>query len=263
MADLDDFFSKRDKKKKGTAKSKFPTLDTDEFVKQLEATTTAAEVEAAEVEISPVIEQVTLTQTLAPISSTIPPTNKTTSELGDGEEWKPFESDDNIDYTGLRIKIQHLKEDDQSFDMSGGYDECEKRPLCPWRVEKGNNLQQDYSEDIDNSEVVIEKNLVEPDTQKSTIPMEAKSAYVPPAMRLQSQPASYRKLAKNQPNINDITDFPSLGGNFAVEAKLWKTTDANDDKFEIVKKSSRVDQKSGDNPIDLGNKFTPLSANHN
>ena len=38
MADLDDFFKKRDKKKKQTHKSKFSTLDTDEFAKQLEAT---------------------------------------------------------------------------------------------------------------------------------------------------------------------------------------------------------------------------------
>lgn len=36
MANLDDLFSKRDKKKKTTTKSKFSTLDANEFAKQLE-----------------------------------------------------------------------------------------------------------------------------------------------------------------------------------------------------------------------------------
>lgn len=36
MADIDDFFKKRDKKKKQTQKAKFSTLDTEEFAKQLE-----------------------------------------------------------------------------------------------------------------------------------------------------------------------------------------------------------------------------------
>lgn len=43
MADLDDFFKKRDKKKKQGHKSKFATLDTEEFAKQLEATSSVNE----------------------------------------------------------------------------------------------------------------------------------------------------------------------------------------------------------------------------
>ena len=41
MANLDDLFSKRDKKKKTTTKSKFSTLDANEFAKQLEATSSS------------------------------------------------------------------------------------------------------------------------------------------------------------------------------------------------------------------------------
>ena len=43
MSNLDDLFTKRDKKKKTTTKSKFSTLDANEFAKQLEATSSRAD----------------------------------------------------------------------------------------------------------------------------------------------------------------------------------------------------------------------------
>jgi hypothetical protein len=87
MADLDDLFKKRDKKKKQT-KSKFSTLDTDEFAKHLEASTVKADEENEDQENAE--KQV----------------NVATNEQLD-EEWKPFDSDENKDYTGLRINIQN------------------------------------------------------------------------------------------------------------------------------------------------------------
>ncbi len=88
MSNLDDFFKKRDKKKKVSTKTKFPTLDTDELAKNLEANTIKVE-ELGESEFQENTERL--------------PTN--TENLD--EEWKPFDSDENKDYTGLRINIQN------------------------------------------------------------------------------------------------------------------------------------------------------------
>lgn len=87
MSNLDDFFKKRDKKKK-SAKSKFPTLDTDELVKNLEATAIKAE---DEVDYQDDNNNFT--------SST-----NTNVALNDNldEEWKPYE-DENKDLSGLKI----------------------------------------------------------------------------------------------------------------------------------------------------------------
>ena len=89
MSNLDDFFKKRDKKKK-TAKSKFSTLDTEELVKNLEASSSKVEEDS---EFQDNVEQ-----------------RVTTTTGNDGtvdEEWKPFDSDENKDYSGLRINIQN------------------------------------------------------------------------------------------------------------------------------------------------------------
>jgi hypothetical protein len=88
MSNLDDFFKKRDKKKKVTTKSKFPTLDTDELAKNLEANTVRNEEEN-----DPDFQDNNERQ-------------PNPSENLD-EEWKPFDSDENKDYTGLRINIQN------------------------------------------------------------------------------------------------------------------------------------------------------------
>jgi len=304
MADLDDFFSKRDKRKK--AKSKFSTLDTDEFAKQLEATTATEEAstEAAS-------DAAVTTQQQA--SSNLTQSSITNNETGgmDGDEWKPFESDENKDYSGLRIKIQQLKEDDEDCDATTGYDENEKKPLCPWG--SSTMQKQDY-EDVDYNSVKVdkkEKTAITPapvETKQEAV-ASANGAYISPAMKRQMAEASGNKIstqpaapaastsessggkyvppnmrnktgadsysiptssvnyrgpkgsAKGQPNINDTSDFPTLGG--AVEHGKTSKVNGFDEKFEVAKKSARVEQKSGDNEIDLINKFTALSTDNN
>jgi hypothetical protein len=86
MSNLDDFFKKRDKKKKTVTKSKFSALDTEQLAKNLEAVTIIQTDET-----DPDFQEV---EKRAP-----------TSENQD-EEWKPFDSEDNRDYTGLRINTQ-------------------------------------------------------------------------------------------------------------------------------------------------------------
>jgi hypothetical protein len=145
MADLDDLFKKRDKKKKQT-KSKFSTLDTDEFAKHLEATTVKADEENEDQE------------------NIDKQTNVATNDQLD-EEWKPFDSDENKDYTGLRINIQNWyinkmffqlnkisffllfillhfffflfrKVEDEDIENVGVKDDNEKKPACPWGAQQ-------------------------------------------------------------------------------------------------------------------------------
>jgi hypothetical protein len=95
MSNLDDFFKKRDKKKKTTTtnKSKFSTLDTEKLAKNLEAITVSAPNDnAAEVD----------TDFQNDADLVAPITRVPTGDNLD-EEWKPFDSEENKDYTGLRI----------------------------------------------------------------------------------------------------------------------------------------------------------------
>lgn len=107
MADLDDFFTKRDKKKKPAAKSKFSVLDTEDIAKQLEATCKVASVvdvdENVDVDAANTDE---LAASTAISSLPVSNQNVNSGEMQD-EEWKPFDSDENKDYSGLRINIQN------------------------------------------------------------------------------------------------------------------------------------------------------------
>ena len=118
MADLDDFFKKRDKKKKTTNKgSKFPTLDTDEFAKKLETISIAdARDDAADSDNRNGTENA-----------------KSSSRTYENDsDWKQFDSEENKDYSGLRINFQTLKSDDNDLVEEESADENEKKPNCPW-----------------------------------------------------------------------------------------------------------------------------------
>ena len=85
MSNLDDFFKKRDKKKK-TTKSKFLTLDTDELAKNLEATAIKGGDEETDLQDN---------------NNNLTNNNLVVNDNLD-EEWKPYE-DENKDLTGLKI----------------------------------------------------------------------------------------------------------------------------------------------------------------
>jgi hypothetical protein len=143
MSNLDDFFKKRDKKKKTTAKSKFPTLDTDEFAKKLETLAVETLNDDQDHQQLDSVDQdnIVSTTNLAPLSNNF--TAATTgggggsSRTGDNngeqeEEWKPFDSDENKDYSGLKINIQGWKIEDQESGNDANADENEKKTNCPW-----------------------------------------------------------------------------------------------------------------------------------
>lgn len=202
MSNLDDFFKKRDKKKK-SAKSKFPTLDTDELVKNLEATAIKAE---DEVDYQDDNNNFT--------SST-----NTNVALNDNldEEWKPYE-DENKDLSGL--KITFLKQvEDENNDYLGVIDENEKKSACPWgAVQAQNKFDENEQNDNDlvNEPLTVKQTalsdstnqLTNTDIQKSAQQTAAETAsestsksettsssgaYVPPSLR-RAQPAETKPV---------------------------------------------------------------------
>lgn len=329
---LDDFFKKRDKKK--NTKAKFSTLNTEEFAKQLEA---VAKVESnyeasypGDEDINPnsvmqIIEPSTNVVELTVSSSTTnnqsinlsstkitAPQIKTENILNTDEDWKPFESEENKDYSGLRVNLlQNWKDDndeENEYEIDG---ESDKKPNCPWKkigsVEKPIDLKENVSDlNGDKKPLETEKKMEITSSEPSTTavpgkyippsmrntssaisapvssePLVSTNKYVPPSLRAATvsttdknigfQSVSQSKRNKNQPNINDICEFPSLSDapTSIAEQVDSKTShsisasnyDVENDK-EVTSKpaTSHYINQENKNLINLGNKFDALSS---
>jgi len=200
MSNLDDLFSKRDKKKK-TTKTKFSTLDANEFAKQLESTAIAAVVRAEEDENQ--VESVERPVVAAvPIAAVVDNLD---------EEWKPFDSDENKDYTGLKI-IQNWKADDREI-YSSVNDDGDKKNRFVWGSsapgkaddaaeddELNENDQEKTSNDApvkntdDKGKGKGDEENKDPAAPVDPVPTppvpSTGGAYVPPALRRTQQPTS-------------------------------------------------------------------------
>lgn len=313
MSNLDDFFKKRDKKKKGTvaAKSKFSTLDTEQLAKNLEAVT------------------VTQPDETDPDFQDAPAKERVTASENQDEEWKPFDSEENRDYTGLRINTQTWADDDEDNEQGADQDENAAKPAwvaSAWGAKKGKetNSQEEEDEDREDKEeentasqepksmaaIVTENKTNEaaeqakaepvasaasstaptpgayiPPSMRARMAAEAASeapkpaaaapssggAYVPPSMRNRAPESSstsaagyeiptssvnYRRPNKSQPNFNDCLEFPSLD----AASSDAPPAAPNDDRFELAKKSARVEPKNEkDNRVHTQNMFATLS----
>lgn len=132
MASLDDFFKKRDKKKKPAAKSKFSVLDTEDIAKQLEATSIKSVVDPDAEGAEPEASEEAAAAAAPAVVRDLPSFNPANPNENMDEEWKPFESDENKDYSGLRINIQNWKVEDEENNYEEANDENEKKAACPW-----------------------------------------------------------------------------------------------------------------------------------
>lgn len=190
MSNLDDFFKKRDKKKKGTSsKAKFSTLDTEKLAKDLETITVSA---------APVEDEVDLGVPVQPESVEVVavPVTRNVAAAGDNvdEEWKPFDSEENRDYTGLRINTNTWKDEEEDGDYDNVTDENNIKTSCPWGASgKPKDLNDEDADDEEQVEVAVPKtiaailventnaaNLAQPEAvAAATNP----NAYIPPSMR--------------------------------------------------------------------------------
>lgn len=208
MSNLDDFFKKRDKKKKTTTtnKSKFSTLDTEKLAKNLEAITVSAPNDnAAEVD----------TDFQNDADLVAPITRVPTGDNLD-EEWKPFDSEENKDYTGLRINTNTWKDEEEDGDFDNVTDENSIKTSCPWGASgkpRGVDRDADEAEEDQGDKAteveppktiaaVLAENTnaanVASSSQEPATSAPAPGAYIPPSMRARMA-AEGAKPAESKP----------------------------------------------------------------
>lgn len=246
MADLDDFFAKKDRKKKGgSAVKKFATPE--ELAKVIEDTTKkATEVKPRKV-------------TPAGGSGSVVDGGEAAAEGGRTvepvveEEWKEFE-EERKDYSGLKLTQLNITEEEYQQGHYGG-DDGGATP----RENDGDRAGGDAA-DRKNAGPVWKKPSGDGDQQQTTAAAVAgsrgaaagSSLYVSPAMK------NLRMKGKKgvAPDLKNEEFFPTLGTDQPDPAKSKK-----DSTFEEVKHGGRVrpsDMPSAA-PLSVGNRFTSLS----
>ncbi|XP_073847218.1 protein CDV3 homolog [Musca autumnalis] len=217
MADLDDFFAKKDKKK--SKKPKFLTAE--ELVKNLE------ESSKREV-VKPKKPEPTVPATAATEGEVAE--DKTVAEQNQEDEWKEIEEEQRKDYSGLKIGQLTLNDDD---DLSGSEGQDEDG-------ESDGNVN---SETGKKSGSGVWKKVI-PAEEVTQIPMEmpmpAKpKTYVSPALRAaaaQSSAIKPKVRSKVAPDITNADYFPTLGAARPEEQRKKK----NEPAFEEVRHGGRV-----------------------
>jgi len=217
MADLDDFFKKKDKKKK---EKKFAKANTDVLAKNLEQMAVKEE-KAMEKEMSemnnddpntPLNQQLTWQAQQFKLNS---------KDETDDDEWDDYR-ENKKDYTGLKIEnltVELPKEEEEDeTEVNEDGEVVKKRPDAsgPWNKqgESGGTSHQ-------NS---LEEREAEPKQELLSVELLAQSnvvggSYVPPHMRgqqSQAQPQEQRRplprgRVMKAPDISSEVYFPSLG----------------------------------------------------
>lgn len=243
MADLDDFFAKKDKKKSKTKKF----LTAEELAKQLEDTSKrsaeppkpkkerpASSAGGGEGEDSSNSDQVSRRQ---------------------DDEWKEFEEEERKDYSGLKLAQLTISEDNQNNsgqDGDGGHDgssdgegntvHSDRRHTGPWKKVVDESSQQ----------------IQEPEPPQPQPVLQKSSKYVSPAFRGQMSQRPVKLRNKDAPDITNEEYFPTLGAARPEEQRKKK----NEPAFEEVRHGSRVTriqevQQSA--PVSVGNRFRSLA----
>eukprot|EP00088_Acartia_fossae_P026917 TRINITY_DN276_c0_g1_i11.p1 TRINITY_DN276_c0_g1~~TRINITY_DN276_c0_g1_i11.p1 ORF type:complete len:255 (-),score=125.78 TRINITY_DN276_c0_g1_i11:1173-1937(-) len=250
MADLDDFFAKKDKKKKGT--KKFAKANTDVIAKNLIETERKElkELEKQEKELAP---QFSDDKTVTPQASQ------------EDEEWEEYK-EKTKDFSGLKIEtltIQEPQPDEEEeqteINEDGEVVKVKKDDSGPWnKVTSTNEPHQDLNQEaevsIPNSNVVA-------------------GSYVPPHLRgqvTQVKPApsggggGSRRGKAAAPDISSELSFPSLSS-ASEDANMMKGKGGIYDdggRFEEVKErggGQGYSSRHADAPkIALGNRFSSL-----
>ncbi|XP_056638663.1 protein CDV3 homolog [Diorhabda carinulata] len=234
MADLDDFFAKKDRKKSKATK-KYATAE--EVAKKLEDS--AKKTEKLKKERVNEEEDTIVTEQ-------------------DQDEWKEFE-EEKKDYTGLKIGNLTIGQNVESSN-TGAKEISEQQP----EDEPGQETEKKSGpwKRIDVTEVEVEKVEVKTDP---ILPNVSKTgAYIPPSMRgsggqTHVQPTRLNR-SKAAPDIHNEEFFPSLSGDHKKNR--------NEGSFEVVQSSrstshrqveqSKMNSTQGPK-LSLGNRYNTLS----
>lgn len=253
MADLDDFFKKKDKKKK---EKKFAKANTDVLAKNLEQMAVKEE-KATQKEMSEMAND----------------NPSTTLNQQDDDEWDDYR-ENKKDYTGLKIEnltveepTKEEEEEETEINEDGEVVKVRKDESGPWNKmgETGVGSHQNSVEDRE-----------EPSQERESVALLAQSnvvggSYVPPHMRGAGAAApaaeARRPLPRGRlmkaPDISSEVYFPSLGQaeDSAPKGAWGKKLVKDEGVFEEVRGGG---EKQGHNraseapKLTLGNKFDAL-----
>lgn len=220
MSDLDDFFAKKDKKKK--SKAVFKTIDILE---------------------EPVKEKKKKKEVVKPSTNSSSNNTESRNENGD-DEWKEAVEEVEPDYSGLRIKVLTIEDQTEDPEENGDGDENESnKGGVIWNKIEG-------EKPIGQPEIEDEKEL---DTVPDDSAPAAPKKYVAPMRRNEQASAPRKKTSKwNTPNLSSVEDFPTLGMKGLSDSQVLG--------FEKVKSGGRQQEDPGKvtNHLELGNRFSSL-----
>ncbi|KAH8261117.1 hypothetical protein KR044_003609 [Drosophila immigrans] len=269
MAELDDFFAKKDKKKSKT-KGKFVTAD--ELVKNLEEVT-KREVAANAVNQKRKPEVATAAVSAAVAAASASPSTGGVAEGGENEssikvaepqpppveeEWKEFEQEQRKDYSGLKIGQLTINEKQQQQQNQQAADDQD-------------DDDDEYSDDYGNGDSNTNssghgpwKKLI-PAEEVTQIPVETEKpsakTYVPPAYRasglaMGSGSSSGMRARRTAPDITNTEFFPTLNAARPEEQRKKK----NEPAFEEVRHGGRYQrvQETTAAPVAATNRFQSL-----
>jgi len=258
MGDIDDFFAKKDKKKKGT--KKFSKANTDVIAKNLIETDKKElkEQERQDKELGSQLSEEKVTATTA---------------NNDDEEWDDYR-ENKKDYTGLKIDTLTIEdqepeeeEEETEINEDGEVVKVKKDGSGPWN-KGGATVNAEAQQEL----------IQEPEPASIQTPNVVKGSYVPPHMRGSSEStvrAMERKPLprgggrnKTAPDLNSEVYFPSLSsaaedtGPKGAWKKSAKRAEHDGGHFEEVKdrgSSSQAYARQNEAPrLALGNKFDAL-----
>jgi len=244
MANIDDFFAKKDKKKKGT--KKFSKANTDVIAQNLEESAKKEQLQQ----------------------------DKDMNNLGDeeqkvaqqdDEEWDDYR-ENKKDFTGLKIEKLVIEEpsakpEEEDTEVNENGEVVKKEESGPWNKKDGERSEER------ESPVVETKPMPKAD---DVLPGVVGGAYVPPSRRglggesggdARLEPMKPRRM-KAAPDINSSIAFPGLssaGEDTAPKGAWGKKLVRDEGNFEEVRGSAQNQQRSTEAPkLTLGNKFDAL-----
>lgn len=241
MADLDDFFAKKDKKKsKG---KKFATAE--ELAKKLEDTSKKSDLLKRK-------DRTNVTNIDGEESSTLEPVKE--------DEWKDFQEDDGQkDYSNLKIGQLTISEEEQN-QVNMGND-----------IDGGSEGQSDGEGNSDNPDRPFGpwKKVTEggaPGSQQPETPQPKQApvsnVYVPPQLKNQPTPLGRVNLkARNRtaPDLANEEYFPSLSSATKQELLAKKKMDATFEEIKHGGRAQRTQDLPSNSPVTVGNRFNSLA----
>uniref|UniRef100_A0A182QDE1 Protein CDV3 homolog n=1 Tax=Anopheles farauti TaxID=69004 RepID=A0A182QDE1_9DIPT len=227
MANLDDFFAKKDKKK-GKAK-KFGTAE--EIAKQLDDTS------------KKVVESKMKLKSVDPADGNDP---------NQEDEWKVFE-ETKKDYSGLKLAQLTIAEDAQNNDTDNGGDSNDPN----YDSEGRDNEERDPNKPWNKVDVAAKEKAAAAAAAAAVAdpPATTSNIYISPAMK---SLMAKQKLKKGiAPDLQSEEYFPTLGQEKPAELPKPPKPDPS---FEEVKHGlrTRMVEQSASSQISIGNRFNSL-----